>query len=83
MRGSAGTRLRTGWNGFPKVLALHPAVAVGEFGGNDGLRGLRIEDTRANLDQIVQTLKGAGVKIALAWNHAAAGLWRGLHPAVR
>jgi acyl-CoA thioesterase-1 len=41
-------------------------VVVVEFGGNDGLRGLRVEDTRANLDTIVSTLKGAGVKVALA-----------------
>ena len=37
-----------------------------EFGGNDGLRGLRVEDTRENLDEIVGTLKRAGIKVALA-----------------
>ena len=31
-----------------------------------GCAGLRIEDTRANLDEIVRTLKDAGVKVALA-----------------
>jgi acyl-CoA thioesterase-1 len=51
---------------LPDVLALHPVVAVVEFGGNDGLRGLPIEDTRANLDQIVSTLQRAGTKVALA-----------------
>ena len=45
---------------------MHPAVTVVEFGGNDGLRGLPIADTRANLDKIVTTLKGAGIKVALA-----------------
>jgi acyl-CoA thioesterase-1 len=41
-------------------------VVVVEFGGNDGLRGLPIRDTRANLDKILTTLKNGGVKVALA-----------------
>jgi acyl-CoA thioesterase-1 len=64
--GISGNTTKDGVERLPEVLALHPVVAVVEFGGNDGLRGLRIEDTRANLDEIVQTLKGAGVKVALA-----------------
>jgi acyl-CoA thioesterase-1 len=64
--GVSGNTTKDGVERLPEVLALHPAVAVVEFGGNDGLRGLRIEDTRANLDQIVSTLQGAGIKVALA-----------------
>jgi acyl-CoA thioesterase-1 len=64
--GISGNTTKDGVERLPEVLALHPAVAVVEFGGNDGLRGLRIEDTRANLDEIVGTLKGAGIKVALA-----------------
>lgn len=64
--GVSGNTTKDGVERLPEVLALHPVVAVVEFGGNDGLRGLRIEDTRANLDQIVSTLKGAGIKVALA-----------------
>jgi acyl-CoA thioesterase-1 len=64
--GISGNTTKDGVERLPEVLALHPAVAVVEFGGNDGLRGLRIDDTRANLDEIVRTLKGAGVKVALA-----------------
>ncbi|MGC1360124.1 MAG: arylesterase [Silvibacterium sp.] len=48
------------------VIAAHPAIAVVEFGGNDGLRGLPIAATRANLDQIIATLQHAGIKVALA-----------------
>jgi acyl-CoA thioesterase-1 len=51
---------------LPEIVALHPAVVVVEFGGNDGLRGLRIADTRANLDKIVATLIHSGAKVALA-----------------
>jgi acyl-CoA thioesterase-1 len=64
--GISGNTTKDGVERLPEILALHPAVAVVEFGGNDGLRGLRIDDTRANLDQIVRTLKDAGTKIALA-----------------
>lgn len=48
------------------ILALKPAVVVVELGGNDGLRGLPIADSRANLDKIVATLKASGAKVALA-----------------
>jgi acyl-CoA thioesterase I len=64
--GVSGNTTKDGVERLPEILALHPAVAVVEFGGNDGLRGLRIEDTRANLDEIVATLKKAGIKVALA-----------------
>jgi acyl-CoA thioesterase-1 len=64
--GVSGNTTKDGVERLPDVLALHPAVAVVEFGGNDGLRGLPIQDTRANLDRIVGTLKRAGIKIALA-----------------
>jgi acyl-CoA thioesterase-1 len=65
-QGVSGNTTKDGVARLPDVLALHPTVVVVEFGGNDGLRGLPIEDTRANLEQIVSTLKGAGIKVALA-----------------
>jgi len=37
-----------------------------EFGGNDGLRGLPVEQTRANLDQVLTSLEKAHIKILLA-----------------
>jgi acyl-CoA thioesterase-1 len=64
--GISGNTTKDGVQRLPDILALRPAVVVVEFGGNDGLRGLRIEDSRANLDRIVGTLKGAGIKVALA-----------------
>ena len=64
--GVSGNTTKDGVERLPDILALHPAVVVVEFGGNDGLRGLRIEDTRTNLDKMVGTLKKAGIKVALA-----------------
>ncbi len=65
-QGVSGNTTKDGVERLPEIVALHPAVVVVEFGGNDGLRGLRIEDTRANLDEMVNTLKAAGIKVALA-----------------
>jgi acyl-CoA thioesterase I len=64
--GVSGNTTKDGVERLPDVLALHPAAVIVEFGGNDGLRGLPIEDTRANLDQIITTLKKSGIKVALA-----------------
>jgi acyl-CoA thioesterase-1 len=48
------------------VLALRPRIVVLELGANDGLRGLPVETTRANLEQIIQGLQGAGAQVVLA-----------------
>jgi acyl-CoA thioesterase-1 len=47
------------------VLALKPVLVIVAFGGNDGLRGLPIDSTRKNLDQIVSTLQHAGTRVVL------------------
>lgn len=65
-QGISGNTTKDGLDRVDRVIALHPAIVVVEFGGNDGLRGLRIEDTRSNLDAILARLKASGAKIALA-----------------
>jgi acyl-CoA thioesterase I len=64
--GVSGNTTKDGVQRVDSIAAMKPAIVIVEFGGNDGLRGFRIEDSRANLDQIVGTLKGSGAKIALA-----------------
>jgi acyl-CoA thioesterase-1 len=64
--GISGNTTKDGVQRLDSIVALKPAVVVVEFGGNDGLRGLRIEDSRTNLDKIVGTLKASGTKIVLA-----------------
>jgi acyl-CoA thioesterase-1 len=64
--GISGNTTKDGVERLDRVLALKPVVVVVEFGGNDGLRGLRIEDSRTNLDKIVGTLKASGTKVVLA-----------------
>jgi acyl-CoA thioesterase-1 len=48
------------------VLDLKPAMVILEFGGNDGLRGLPVATTRANLDELIATLKRSGTQVVLA-----------------
>jgi acyl-CoA thioesterase-1 len=64
--GISGNTTKDGVERLDRVLVLNPAVVVVEFGGNDGLRGLRIEDSRTALDKIVGTLKASGTKVVLA-----------------
>lgn len=64
--GISGNTTKDAVERLDHILALKPAVVVVELGGNDGLRGLPIADSRANLDKIVATLKAGGAKVALA-----------------
>jgi len=48
------------------VVALRPAIVILEFGGNDGLRGLPVATTRANLEQLITGLGKGGAKVVLA-----------------
>ena len=64
--GISGNTTKDGLARIGRVLALHPALVIVEFGGNDGLRGLPIADTRQNLDDILRQLKAGGTTIALA-----------------
>jgi acyl-CoA thioesterase-1 len=63
--GISGNTTKDGVERMDEVLALKPGLVIVAFGGNDGLRGLPIESTRKNLDQIVSTLQRAGIKIVL------------------
>jgi acyl-CoA thioesterase I len=58
---TAGGLRRVSW-----VLNGHPDLVILELGGNDGLRGLDIDQTRANLEGIILRLKQAGVITVLA-----------------
>jgi len=49
-----------------KVVAMKPAIVVVEFGGNDGLRGVPLSESRTNLDSVLGALKAGGAQIALA-----------------
>jgi acyl-CoA thioesterase-1 len=64
--GVSGDTTTDGLERLPTVLAIHPAIVILEFGGNDGLRGLPVASAEKNLSDIVEALKKARVKVLLA-----------------
>jgi acyl-CoA thioesterase-1 len=65
-QGVSGDTSTDGLARIENVVAAKPALVVVEFGGNDGLRGVPVETTRANLDQMLARLKSAGISVVLA-----------------
>ena len=64
--GVSGDTTKDGINRLDEVVAMKAAVVVVEFGGNDGLRGLPIQDSRSNLDTILGKLTSTGSKVLIA-----------------
>jgi acyl-CoA thioesterase-1 len=58
---TAGALRRVDW-----VLKSKPEIVILEFGANDGLRGLDLNETRVNLSEIIQRLLAGGAKVVLA-----------------
>jgi acyl-CoA thioesterase-1 len=65
-QGTSGATTKDAVAGLRAILLLHPAVAIVEFGGNDGLRGLPLAETRRNLDAVLAALENAHIKVVLA-----------------
>jgi acyl-CoA thioesterase-1 len=64
--GIAGDTSGGGVERLDSVIALKPEIVILELGANDGLRGLPIATTRANLEEMIVALKGAGAQVVLA-----------------
>jgi acyl-CoA thioesterase-1 len=64
--GVSGDTTTDGLERLPAVLAIHPAIVILEFGGNDGLRGLPVTSTQKNLASIVEAVQRAGSAVLLA-----------------
>ncbi|MBI4218303.1 MAG: arylesterase [Elusimicrobia bacterium] len=58
---TAGGLRRIHW-----ILRSNPSLVFVALGGNDGLRGIPLKNTRKNLDNILLGLKRSGVKVILA-----------------
>lgn len=62
----SGDTTSGGRSRLPALLQRHrPAVVVIELGGNDALRGLPLDMTRANLTTMAQASKAAGARVLL------------------
>lgn len=64
--GVSGDTSSTGLVRVASVLAYRPRVVILELGANDGLRGLPVETTRANLEQILTACRQSGARVVLA-----------------
>lgn len=58
---TAGGVRRVSW-----VLNSRPSIVILELGANDGLRGLSLQETKANLERIIQQFQQASVTVVLA-----------------
>ena len=58
---TAGGLRRVDW-----VLKSRPHIVILELGANDGLRGLSLQQTKTNLERIIQQFRGAQVTVVLA-----------------
>jgi len=55
---------------LPNALARHhPQIVILELGGNDGLRGLPLRETRANLEAMIKAAQSAGARVLLVGIH--------------
>lgn len=64
-QGVSGDTTSDGLARIDNVITEHPALVLLEFGGNDGLRGIPVEATRKNLEEMIVRLKQANIPIVL------------------
>lgn len=64
--GVSGDTTADGLERLTDIISLRPAIVILEFGGNDGLRGLPVVSTRANLEKMIIGLQQAGIRVVLA-----------------
>jgi acyl-CoA thioesterase-1 len=62
----SGDTTEGGVSRIDSATSLKPAMVILELGGNDGLRGLPLKATRANLERMIGEFQGAGARVVLA-----------------
>lgn len=64
--GTSGATTKDATARVGAIIASHPAIVIVEFGGNDGLRGLPLDQTKRNLDSLLTTIEAAHIHVLLA-----------------
>lgn len=64
-QGVSGDTTTDGLARIDNVIAEKPALVLLEFGGNDGLRGVPVSETRKNLQEMIESLKAARLPTVL------------------
>jgi len=62
----SGDTTEGGVSRIDSATSLKPAMVILELGGNDGLRGLPLKATRANLERMIGEFQGTGARVVLA-----------------
>lgn len=64
-QGVSGDTTTDGLARIENVIAEHPALVILEFGGNDGLRGIPVDATKKNMQEMISRLQQARIPIVL------------------
>jgi acyl-CoA thioesterase-1 len=64
-KGTSGATTKDAVARVHSIVALRPAIVIVEFGGNDGLRGLPLDQTRRNLDSVLTTIESAHIRLLI------------------
>jgi acyl-CoA thioesterase-1 len=64
--GISGDTTTGGVGRMASAIAMNPKIVILELGGNDGLRGLPVSTTQANLERMIQGFQKPGVDVVLA-----------------
>ena len=62
-----GDTTRGGLARLPRALTIHdPSILIIELGGNDGLRGIPVDEFRGNLERMIELGEAAGAEVVVA-----------------
>jgi acyl-CoA thioesterase-1 len=64
--GISGDTTTGGLGRINHALSMKPEILIVELGGNDGLRGVSVAATRANLEKIIAAARANGTEVLLA-----------------
>jgi acyl-CoA thioesterase-1 len=64
--GFSGDTTSGGLGRIQSAIELRPELVILELGGNDGLRGIPVSSSKANLEAMIQSLNRAGIRTVLA-----------------
>jgi acyl-CoA thioesterase-1 len=64
--GVSGDTTTGGLGRLDYALSLKPEIVILELGGNDGLRGIPVASTKANLEKMIVAFQKSGASIVLA-----------------
>jgi acyl-CoA thioesterase-1 len=64
--GVSGDTTQDGLARVPMAVAEKPAIVLLELGGNDGLRGIPLSITQANLARMIEAFQSGGARVTLA-----------------